>query len=388
MASLAIERGHDINPNGGYATVTGTMRAICCDVGQNVPSMQILEIPEIGHQDVLIRVKSVGLAPGVFKMLKQGLIKPLPFIFGHEVAGLVEAVGKLAYGFRVGQRVRVNSILGCGQCKFCSTDRNQMCQSGGVIGFNQFGPQKTTLYDEYHNGGLADYIKVPFWQVQELPDNVSFDVGAKVHDLANAFRALKVSSLPAGATVVITGATGTMGTATIKLAHFFGISRLILVGRSEKRLDAVRKLAALSIRVDTVPLETLGNDWPANKLLSVRLLELVPQKVDAIIDYWPFGTDIWQTMAVLCVNGTLVHMSGNPAQLPRHMLDITLNCWRIIGTRGNTPSDQKAVLELLGKGLLTVDDLITHRWPLDQAMEAIQNLQDRSMPIWMMVVNP
>ena len=67
-------------------------------------------------------------------------------------------------------------------------------------------------------------------------------------------------ALPLGGTLVITAATGTMGTATIKLASFFGAGRLILVGRSAERLEAVRPLAG-SLPVETVALEDLGSDW-------------------------------------------------------------------------------------------------------------------------------
>ena len=113
------------------------------------------------------------------------------------------------------------------------------------------------FYARYHDGGLADYILAPHWLIDVLPDNVSFDVAAKVHDLANAVPALKLTALPLGGTLVITAATGTMGTATIKLASFFGAGRLILVGRSAERLEAVRPLAG-SLPVETVAWRTLA----------------------------------------------------------------------------------------------------------------------------------
>ena len=366
------------------------MRAFRCDLGATEPRMQYIDIPKIGPQDVLVKVVSVGLAVGVFNMLKKRIIDPLPTTLGHEIAGTVEEVGELVHGdVVVGQRVRINPILTCGNCRHCNTDRHQMCQEGaGIMGFNRFGAKKSSYYDNYHDGGMADYVRVPKESVQALPDNVNFDVGAKVHDLANALRCLKVATLPPGATVIIAGATGTMGTASIKLAGFFGISRLILVGRSAERLEAVKKLAAPGIQVDVVSLADLGQDWPTTKALSRNLLQLAPQKVDAVIDYWPAGADIWQSMAALCVNGVLVHMGGNHSLLPIPMIGMSINCWRIIGTRGNTPTDQNTILEWLGKGRLQVDELITHKWTLEQVDEAVTKLSDRSIPAWMMMINP
>ena len=394
LVPVSNGEGATSSATNGTATTTtpeGKMRAFRCDLGATEPTLQYIDVPKVGPLDVLIKVVSVGLAPGVFNMLKKGIIAPLPTTLGHEVAGTVEQVGALVRGgVAVGQRVRVNSILSCGSCKYCTTDRHQMCQEGnGVIGFNRFGAKQTSPYfDEYHNGGMADYMRVPGEAVQALPDNVSFDVGAKVHDIANALRCLKVAALPPGASVIITGATGTMGTATVKLATFFGIDRLILIGRSAERLEAVKQLASPEIQVDTVSLVDLGEDWGTTKALSRRLLELAPDKVDAVVDYWPAGGDIWQSMAALCQNGVLVHMGGNHSQLPIPMIGLALNCWRIIGTRGNTATDQKTIVEWLARGRLQVDDLITHKWTLDQVDEAVIKLRDRSIAAWMIMINP
>ena len=79
------------------------------------------------------------------------------------------------------------------------------------MGFQGFGKGRMPLYEKYHDGGVADFIRVPATLIDLLPDNVSFDVGAKVQDLANAVRALRAAELDPGSTVAITSSTGAMG---------------------------------------------------------------------------------------------------------------------------------------------------------------------------------
>ncbi len=366
----------------------GRMRALRAHAPSEQPKLELVDVPIIGPQDVLIKVASAGLVPGAFTMLKQGRLSILPTTLGHNVAGVVEKVGNLVDTVRVGQRVRLHPNVGCGTCSYCTTDRDQMCPEAGIIGFAGFGAGRMPLYEQYHDGGLADYVRAPSSRVDVLPENVNFDVGAKIHDLANAMRVLKMADLLPGATVLITAPTGSMGAACIKLAPFFGIGRLILVGRSMDRLEAVKKLT--SINCDLVALGDLGDDWPTTKALVRRLRELVSSGVDAIIDFTPSGatTDIYQIMGALAVNGTMVHMGGNAATLPLPLIVVMINCWRIVGTRNHSRADAKTVLRWLGDGRLNVDDLITHRFKLEDIDEAITRLQDRSLPVMMMVINP
>ncbi|MFF2654217.1 zinc-binding dehydrogenase [Streptomyces sp. NPDC058045] len=220
-----------------------------------------------------------------------------------------------------------------------------------------------------------------------LPDHVSFDVGAKVHDLANAIRALKRAELPLGATLVVTAATGTMGTATVRLARHFGVSRLVLVGRSAERLHAVRPLAG-DVHTDVVALEELPSDWAQEGGLTRALRTLVPQGADAVLDFVPEGPATSQALAALATGGSLVHMGANRSPLTLPMIAVMVNCWRVVGTRACTRTDAQEALTLLARGALDAEELITHRYPLAAAGEAVAAMRDRTEPIWMAVVNP
>lgn len=362
------------------------MQALRALEGVKTATVMEVDVPKVEHGDVLIKVKAAGLAPGMFSLLEMGMLRNLPMTLGHEASGVVEEIGEGVEGISVGDRVRVYPNMSCGKCKYCGSDREQMCAQAGMIGFMAPGEKQTTSYLAHRDGALAEFIRVPWQNVDLLPDNVSFEVGAKMHDLANAVRALKSAELPAGSTLIILAATGTMGTATIRLAKHFGVARLVLVGRSSARLEALRVLSDLPMEV--VALDLLGEDWVEKKALASCVAQITHGQADAVIDYGGQGTDMWQALAGLGTNGSLVHMGGNLSVLPVPMIGIMSNCWRIIGTRNHTRSDSDTVLRLLASGDLEADDLISHRFPFSQIEKAIQAFRTRSLPIWMGVIQP
>ncbi|WP_020389723.1 alcohol dehydrogenase catalytic domain-containing protein [Kribbella catacumbae] len=363
------------------------MLAVRAHDGESGLVVEEVPVPKPGLGEVVVKVESAGLAPGMMSLLKMGAFKQLPTILGHEIAGTVSEIGSDVPGFSAGERVRVHPQLTCGRCVHCRSDREMLCAQYAMIGHAAFSNGPLPLYERYHDGGLAEYVRVPHWLVDRLPENVSFDVGAKMHDLANAVRILKVAELPRAATVVITAATGTMGTATVKFAKQFGVGRLILVGRSAERLRAVEQLAD-GIPVDSIATENLPEGWESANDLTQALRRLVPQGVDAVLDFVPASPITGHAMAALATGGVLAHMGGNTIPLPIPPIAMMGNCWRFIGTRGTTRNDVVDVLRLLEIGAVNVDDLITHHFPLAETVTAIQQMQQREKPMWMTIVNP
>ncbi|MQY09677.1 alcohol dehydrogenase catalytic domain-containing protein [Actinomadura macrotermitis] len=363
------------------------MKAARAHKGSDVLHLERVPVPEPGEHDVLVRVAAAGLAPSTMKLLAAGMFRHLPTVPGHEAAGTVERVGSGVDPALLGRRVRVHPMLSCGECGYCTSDRQQMCAEAAMIGQGAFGTGALELYARYHDGGLAEFVRAPHWLIDEIPDNVSFDLAAKVHDLGNAVRALKCAGDLGAATVVVTAATGTMGTATIMLAEHFGIGRLVLVGRSAERLRAARELVP-HLRADTIALEDLGPDWQTAGGLTARIRELVPAGPEAVLDYLPGGPGGEQALRSLANGGVFVHMGGNPAPIAVPMRETMLGCWRFVGTRACTRGDTDTVLSLLASGKLQAERLITHRFALDDIGAALTALNERSEPMWMGVIRP
>lgn len=360
------------------------MQALRLHEGSKKPVVETIPIPELGPEDVLVKVKAAGLAPGVFNMMRMGMLGNLPATLGHEAAGVVEKIGDQVANVKIGSRVRIHSSLACRNCEYCLSDRDQMCVEAGLMGFARFAKHKAPLFEKYRDGGLAEYIRAPYWLVDELPDHVSFNVGAKIHEVATAYCTVKRAGLQPGSTVIVTSPTGAVGSSIMKIAHLFGIRRLVLVGRSKERLEAVARLTNVS--TDLVATDQLSKEWAEKKELAASLARLLPHGADAVIDLTPTGQDFWQVFAGLKVDGTLVHLGANFTVIPLPAGVIMQSCWKIVGIRNHSRGDVLKVISWLQDKHIDAEDLITHTWPFSDIDEAIARLLDRSLPMWMSVV--
>ena len=340
--------------------------------------------PEAGPGEVVIKVVAAGLAPGVLALWQLGRYPILPRTLGNEAAGFIESVGAGVTEFAVGDRVRLHPNLSCGVCEYCLTDREQMCSAHSLMGQGMFGADAMPLHRRYINGALAEYVLAPARLVDHLPEAISFDIAAKIHDVADAVRVWRVADVPPGGTAVFTAATGTIGTSAIRMAKLFGVGRVIAVARSAERLAQVRALAP--DLVDTIALEDI--DFEQNGGLTAAIRRLVPAGPDAVIDFLPEGPGTWQAITSLKVGGTAVLMGGNMVMPPLPTIAIMVNCWRIIGTRGCTREDARQVMRWLADGTLQLDDLITHRFDLKDIVAAQRHVHGRPEPTWMVVVQP
>lgn len=366
-------------------TIPATMQAWVAKASDQPISFETIEVPEPASHEVLVRVVAAGISPMLLKMLSTGRIGHLPTVLGHEVSGEVVRVGDEIDTQLLGRRVRVHPMISCRNCEYCMNDGEQMCAQSAMIGAGAQGRASNKIYEQYHDGGLAEFIRVPHWLIDELPDQVSHEVACKLHDFANAYRALEQASLPNGSTLVITAATGAMATASLKLAPHFGVAHVILVARSSERLAAVEALGG-PLRIDSIAIEDLAEDWEETGELTQAIRQFSPDGPHAVLDYLAAGDGGAQSMQALRMGGSFVHMGGLPGPIGVPMRVIMVNLWKIIGTRACTRSDVRAVLRLLEAGALQVDGLITHRWPLAEADNAFQALITRSEPIWMGIV--
>jgi threonine dehydrogenase-like Zn-dependent dehydrogenase len=302
------------------------------------------------------------------------------------MAGLVEAIGSHVKDLAVGTRVRIHSNVSCGTCTYCTAGEDQMCPEAGIMGFQYFGKDgQSARWEEYRDGGLAEYVRAPVHLVQRLPDNVNFHVGARVHEIATAYRTVQLANLPPAAIVIVIAPTGAVGASIVKLAPLFGIKRLILIGRSSERLKKVQDLA--KVKCDFVAFDQLPEGWRENMGLGRVLGEMQPEGADAIIDLLGSGTDGFQAFKALAVGGSYVHLGGNTTPLPMPAVAWMVNCWTMKGTRNHSRAESELILKLLRDDVINMDELVTDRWTLDQIGEAVQRVQDRSLGSWFAVVD-
>jgi threonine dehydrogenase-like Zn-dependent dehydrogenase len=362
------------------------MKAARAYEGELTLRLEEVDRPTPGSGDVVIEVKSAGLAPGVLEQWHRGMYPVLPRTLGNEAAGVIADIGPDVTGISVGDRVRLHPNLGCRACEYCRTGREQFCAAHSVLGQGIFGPEAMPLHMRYLNGCLADHVLAPAWLIDPLAEGVSFDAAAKVHDIADALGAWRATGVGPGATIIFTAATGAIGSAFMKMAPLLGVAQVIAVARSAERLEQIRALNPDLIV--TVATEELGEDWGPTQGLTKRLRGIVPAGADALIDFTPDGPMTWQSVAALKRTGAAALMGPNLSPTPLPAMAIMANGWRLTGVRGCTREDARQVLRWLETGQLKVDDLVTHRFPLSDIADAERLVRERYEPTWMVVLNP
>ncbi len=353
--------------------------------GESRLRLEEVAIPSLGPDDALVRVAATGMSPATVIWWQRGMTRPLPVTPGHEIAGTVVEVGGAVSSVRPGQRVRVHANLTCRDCVLCRTDREPLCSQASVIGGIVFGPAGVELNARYHDGGLAEYVKAPSWLLDPLPDSIPFHVGARFHDMGVALRALRLASLPPGATLVVLAATGAMGVATVRLAPLFGTAKVVAVGRSRERLERVRALDPSLVK--TIALEDLPGDWLERGLLGPALREVAPGGADAVVDYLGSGRISAAAAMGLHDGGSLVLVGAGPEPLALPVALLMARGLHITGSRSCTRRDATELMELARRGRLEVADLTTHRVRLEDVNDAVAELTTRAGGAWLITVD-
>lgn len=203
-----------------------------------VMKMEMLDIPKISDNEVLIKVKAVGICGSdisyYFGHSPVGTADGKgPIVLGHEFSGEVVEIGKIPASmnlFKVGDRVIANPVQQCNSCEMCSKGMFNVCSNVVVPGVTV-------------NGGFAEYCKLSYTHVYKLPDNMSFEEGAVVEPLACATYALKKTEINVGDFTVIFG-PGPIGIMMVQLAKAAGAGKVVLIGRRDYPLNVGKESGA------------------------------------------------------------------------------------------------------------------------------------------------
>jgi threonine dehydrogenase-like Zn-dependent dehydrogenase len=353
--------------------------------------LQEVPVPAIEAHEALVRVESVGMTRGLVALWYfTDLMTLLPSVLGHEIAGRVAAVGAAVRSVQVGHRVRVHPTLTCGACDHCRAGLNALCRSQCTIGYSLNGKGAAALYDRYHNGGLAQYVRVPAASLDPIPANVTFDVAAKVGTLAGSYRAVALAREGPprlSKALVVTAASGGSGTAAARCAGLLGFTAVCGVATNRRGLEP---LLAHGDLTGAVALAELEADWRERGLVTQAILEALPQRrVDGVVDFMPFGCDVTvQAIRSLRPGGRAVLGGGNVTELGLSYLELMRNQYVVAGVRGTLRQDERRLLALLGSGRLDISDLVTHSFALAHVNEALETAMSRELAPVFVVVRP
>ena len=185
--------------------------------------------PEIGDNEVLVRVKAASLNHSDLRLRAGKSPRPvdLPHIGGIDIAGDVVKVGNNAMDVKVGTRVVIDPAVRCGKCRFCRIGESYLCAATKVIGVNLYG-------------GFAEYVKVPVANIIPIPDNLSYnDASTLPVCFVTAWYGLfGRGNLKPGETVLVHAAGSGTGSAAVQIAKLSGAYVIATAGTDEKLAKA------------------------------------------------------------------------------------------------------------------------------------------------------
>ena len=300
--------------------------------------------PDIGPGELLVKVMASGICGS--DVMEWYRIKKAPIVLGHEAAGEIVEAGDGVDRFRVGDRVFASHHVPCNTCRYCLNNDHTSCD---LLHTTNFYP-----------GSFAEYVRVPPVNVDRgtflLTEGMSFEQGTFIEPLACVVRGQRSAGLRPGRHVLILGG-GISGLLHLLLARASGAGRIVVTDINEYRLKAAAELGA-----DVV--------LNANEDLTVRLCEGKGGRLADLVIVCTSALPAFK-QALKCVDrgGTILCFAPTDpgVDLPVPVYAFWRSNIRMIHSYGSSPLDAAVAIELIARGRVPVQRMITHRLSLDDA---------------------
>lgn len=344
---------------------------VCRLHGQNDLRVETVPLAGPAPGEVLIAVGAGGICGSDLHYWQDGGFGPIrvqePIILGHEAAGTVVGLGEGVTGLSTGDRVALNPSHPCGSCVYCLAGQRQHCLTMRFKG--------SALRFPHEQGMFRDRIAIGAAQCHVISPDVSMAAAACAEPLAVCLRAVgraqdRVGPLR-GKRVLVTGA-GPIGALTAALAAQAGAAEVIVTDLQDATLDVARRMGATTtVNVRTSP--ALLDPWLADK-----------GRIDLTFECSAAGPAIRQAIAATRPMGTIIQV-GVTGDVP---VPLNLLVGKEIGLIGTHRFDDEfpAAVAMINAGILPLDQMVTHSFPLEQANEAMATAADRAKSVKVQIV--
>jgi len=299
-------------------------------------------MPVPDADQVLVKVAAVGVCGSDVHFFRHGSIGHMvvenDLILGHEMSGIITAVGTDVDPSRIGQRVAVEPQRSCRVCAQCKAGRYNLCPN---IEFYAAPPI---------NGAFAEYVTIQSDFAFEIPDHVSFGAAALIEPLSVCIASAQKAEITVGSRVLIAGA-GPIGVIMAQVARAFGASEIFITDISQDRRNFALK-------------------YGATHALDAATADLNGLDVDAFIDASGVASAVYSGIKAVGPNGRaiLVGMGSDDVLMPVSYIQwkeiIVTGIFRYVNT-------WPLGIELVASGKVDLDVLITHTFGLDQVEDAL-----------------
>lgn len=316
--------------------------AVFKGIGDGVSVVEV-ETPIISTpSDVLVRVRACGMCGTDLAILEGRSPAKPPVILGHECAGEVSAIGQSVKSVAVGDHVVVDPNLRCGVCRYCRSDRPNLCETLVSIG-------------EDINGGFATFMLAPERAVYKIPSKMNWSTAAITEPFSCIVNGFLRARVRPSDTAVVFGA-GPMGLFWVSLFRKAGARRIISVEIAEVRREAAKRVGA-DVTIDP------SREDPIKRVLEetdgfgadvgVEVIGKV-ETVEAAIKSSAHGGRV--VVMGTCRPDALAKFS--PFDLMRYEKDI-------LGSHTQAATFRTAI-DMLDSGYVPVDTIVTHQIPLKE----------------------
>jgi L-iditol 2-dehydrogenase len=333
------------------------MRAAVYKGVRNVQCTEV-EIPEIGDNEALVKVRAAAICGTDVKIYRYGhhAIKGEgERILGHEFAGEIAALGKNVKGYEVGMRVGVEPNFGCGRCRLCRNGLISYCEEYNCLGITV-------------DGGFAEYVKInemALVQGNMVPfdETTDFDEAALAEPLACCINGFESVGTGPGDYVVIVGA-GPIGILHLQISKVAGASRVIVADISEERLRYAERFEP----------DVLINSEKEDLLESVTR-HTGGRGADVVITACPVAAVQSQAVLIAAKLGRVLLFGGLPKGSDSVNIstnNIHYNGITVTGTTGSSVSQYEKSLELIKDNKIDTKSLVSKRFGISQIKEALE----------------
>ena len=319
----------------------------------NGPGELVLDrvaLPAAGPGEVLVRITYTGLCGTDLKIYKGAIPVRYPLIMGHEVIGEV-VEGYPAAGVQRGDRVILDPMLFCGTCFHCRAGQSNLCPNGKFIGRDT-------------DGGFAEYAVVPASHVFRLPDSVDSRTAPLIQVATTCLHAQRQTPLFLGESVAVIG-LGVSGQLHVQLAKARGAGTVIGISRSRFKNEMAKSLGA-DVAIEAGP----GAVEKVRDATEGR-------GADVVIESTGVMASLADAIRMVRFGGRILSfgiMSVKEGALPFY--DLYFKELTLIHGRASKPEDFTGMIDLVNRGAIRLEPLVTHRMSLGELEAAIGMVED------------
>jgi L-iditol 2-dehydrogenase len=314
-----------------------------------------LRVPEIGEDEVLLRVGAVSVCGSDIHQYHNTQSWPVrvPVVLGHEFCGQVARAGKRVRGFKEGDRVVSETAASiCGLCIYCRAGEYNLCPHRSGFGYGT-------------NGAMAEFVLVPERCLHHIPDSLPFERAALTEPCCVGYNAVAVKSHIRPGDIVVVLGPGPIGLLAAEIARISGAGTLIVVGISQdqSRLEAARALGvthAINCQEDDFAgfIRGLGDGLGA----------------DLVVDATGASAALKMALEVVRPGGQITKVGWGPQPVGFSLDPLVQKAVTLQGSFSHTFRNWEKVVAMLTAGQINLEPIISRVSPLEDWNECFEGM--------------